>query len=85
MLFYSDHTFLLCAQPQDVCNPKHLAWLCNDTYTQLVESSCQPETPQCFLLTPKLLPGLPMGDGITILNIMNGPSIDSTVITASNR
>eukprot|EP00983_Pelagomonas_calceolata_P103335 1158902-Pelagomonas_calceolata.AAC.8 len=51
----------------------------------LVESSCQPETPQCFLLTPKLLPGLPMGEGITVLNIMNGPSIDNAVIATSNR
>jgi hypothetical protein len=52
---------------------------------QVVDSSCQPGTPQCFLLTPKLLPGLPLGEGITVLNIMNGPSIDNSVIAASNR
>ncbi len=28
-------------------------------FTQLVEASCQEGTPQCFLLTPKLLPDLP--------------------------
>lgn len=28
-------------------------------FMQLVEASCQQGTPQCFLLTPKLLPDLP--------------------------
>lgn len=28
-------------------------------FMQLVEASCQEGTPQCFLLTPKLLPDLP--------------------------
>ncbi|KAF5831942.1 P-loop containing nucleoside triphosphate hydrolase protein [Dunaliella salina] len=54
-------------------------------FSLLVESSCQPGTPQCFLLTPKLLPGLPMGEGITVLGIMNGHGIDKDVIASSNR
>lgn len=49
-------------------------------FIQLVESSCKPDTPQCFLLTPKLLPGLPFTRDITVLNIMNGPHIDSDLI-----
>jgi hypothetical protein len=38
----------------------------------LVEASTQPGTPQCFLLTPKLLPGLPFGPDVTVLSIFNG-------------
>ncbi|KAL6755030.1 hypothetical protein V8C86DRAFT_1768711, partial [Haematococcus lacustris] len=45
-------------------------------FIQLVESSCKPGTPQCFLLTPKLLPGLPFTPEITVLTIMNGAHID---------
>ncbi len=51
-------------------------------FIQLVESSCKPDTPQCFLLTPKLLPGLPFERAITVLSIMNGPGIDRAVIDA---
>lgn len=32
----------------------------------------RPGTPQCFLLTPKLLPGLPFNEAVTVLQIMNG-------------
>jgi len=32
-------------------------------------------TPQCFLLTPKLLPGLPYSRHITVLSIFNGAQI----------
>jgi hypothetical protein len=32
-------------------------------------------TPQCFLLTPKLLPELPYSQHVTILQIMNGTAI----------
>jgi hypothetical protein len=35
-------------------------------FIQLVESSCKPDTPQCFLLTPKLLGGLPFTPEITV-------------------
>ena len=30
-------------------------------------------TPQCFLLTPKLLPDLPFSADCTVLSIVNGP------------
>jgi hypothetical protein len=42
-------------------------------FKQLVESACKPDTPQCFLLTPKLLPDLPFTDDVRVLNIFNGP------------
>ena len=32
-------------------------------------------TPQSFLLTPKLLPELPFSPAVTVLQIMNGPSV----------
>ena len=32
-------------------------------------------TPQCFLLTPKLLPDLPFTRDVTVLQIMNGSHI----------
>jgi hypothetical protein len=35
-------------------------------FIQLVESSCKPDTPQCFLLTPKLVGGLPFTPEITV-------------------
>lgn len=41
-------------------------------FTQLVRASCVEGTPQCFLLTPKLLPGLEYTRDITVLQIMNG-------------
>lgn len=34
--------------------------------------------PQCFLLTPKLLPDLEYSDGVTCLIILNGPWISDT-------
>ncbi|KAI5064926.1 hypothetical protein GOP47_0020257 [Adiantum capillus-veneris] len=46
-------------------------------FQQLVRAASEPNTPQCFLLTPKLLPDLEYTDACTILNIMNGPWIDS--------
>jgi hypothetical protein len=42
-------------------------------FTKMVEAACRPDTPQCFLLTPKLLPQLEYSSAVTILNIMNGP------------
>ena len=33
-------------------------------------------TPQCFLLTPKLLPDLPFSKDVTVLQIMNGSHVD---------
>lgn len=44
-------------------------------FMQLVESACRPGTPQCFLLTPKLLPALPFTPAVQILQIWNGPAI----------
>ena len=49
-------------------------------FTQLVDSSCRPDTPQCFLLTPKLLPSLTFTSDITILQIMNGAHIEKDLI-----
>jgi structural maintenance of chromosomes protein 5 len=46
-------------------------------FKQLVASSCREGTPQCFLLTPKLLPDLELTKEITILNIFNGTQIDA--------
>jgi chromosome segregation ATPase len=45
-------------------------------FQQLVRAASQPNTPQCFLLTPKLLPDLEYSDACSILNIMNGPWIE---------
>uniref|UniRef100_A0A1D1YS75 Structural maintenance of chromosomes protein 5 n=1 Tax=Anthurium amnicola TaxID=1678845 RepID=A0A1D1YS75_9ARAE len=45
-------------------------------FQQLVRASSQPSTPQCFLLTPKLLPDLEYSDACSILNIMNGPWLE---------
>ncbi|XP_078433795.1 structural maintenance of chromosomes 5 [Wolffia australiana] len=46
-------------------------------FQQLVRAASQPTTPQCFLLTPKLLPELEYSDACSILNIMNGPWIEN--------
>nr|XP_043611222.1 structural maintenance of chromosomes protein 5 [Erigeron canadensis] len=45
-------------------------------FQQLVRAASQPNTPQCFLLTPKLLSDLEYGEACTILTVMNGPWID---------
>uniref|UniRef100_A0A0D9WKM6 Structural maintenance of chromosomes protein 5 n=1 Tax=Leersia perrieri TaxID=77586 RepID=A0A0D9WKM6_9ORYZ len=45
-------------------------------FQQLVRAASQPNTPQCFLLTPKLLPDLEYSAACSILNIMNGPWIE---------
>lgn len=50
-------------------------------FEQLVVASCKEGTPQCFLLTPKLLPDLPFTQDITVLNIFNGALISDTVAT----
>ncbi|KAH9295863.1 hypothetical protein KI387_039451, partial [Taxus chinensis] len=47
-------------------------------FQQLVRAASQPNTPQCFLLTPKLLPDLDYTEACSILTIMNGPWIDKT-------
>ena len=46
-------------------------------FRQLVEAACQPDTPQCFLLTPKLLPNLEYNDHVTLLEIYNGALVAS--------
>ncbi|KAF5946156.1 hypothetical protein HYC85_016384 [Camellia sinensis] len=45
-------------------------------FQQLVRAASQPNTPQCFLLTPKLLPDLEYSEACSILTIMNGPWIE---------
>ncbi|CAM8889041.1 unnamed protein product [Rhodiola kirilowii] len=45
-------------------------------FQQLVRAASQPNTPQCFLLTPKLLPDLIYSEACSILNVMNGPWIE---------
>ncbi|CAM6102353.1 unnamed protein product [Calypogeia fissa] len=45
-------------------------------FQQLVRAASKSNTPQCLLLTPKLLPDLEYTEACTILNIMNGPWID---------
>lgn len=45
-------------------------------FQQLVRAASQLNTPQCFLLTPKLLSDLEYGEACTILTVMNGPWID---------
>uniref|UniRef100_R7WDR8 Structural maintenance of chromosomes protein 5 n=1 Tax=Aegilops tauschii TaxID=37682 RepID=R7WDR8_AEGTA len=45
-------------------------------FQQLVRAASQLNTPQCFLLAPKLLPDLEYSDACSILNIMNGPWIE---------
>ncbi|TVU29709.1 hypothetical protein EJB05_21288, partial [Eragrostis curvula] len=45
-------------------------------FQQLVRAASKLNTPQCFLLTPKLLPDLEYSDACSILNIMNGPWIE---------
>ena len=42
-------------------------------FEQMVASACAPGTPQCFLLTPKLLPQLVYSKEVTVLAIYNGP------------
>ncbi|KAJ4767251.1 Structural maintenance of chromosomes protein 5 [Rhynchospora pubera] len=46
-------------------------------FQQLVRAASQPNTPQCFLLTPKLLPELEYSEACSVLNIMNGPWIEA--------
>lgn len=46
-------------------------------FQQLVRAASEPNTPQCFLLTPKLLSDLEYTEACSILNIMNGPWIQS--------
>ncbi|KAI3988550.1 hypothetical protein MKX01_026364 [Papaver californicum] len=45
-------------------------------FQQLVRAASQLNTPQCFLLTPKLLPDLEYSEACSLLTIMNGPWID---------
>lgn len=44
-------------------------------FKQLVTASCAEGTPQCFLMTPKLLPDLQYSTDITVLVIQNGSNI----------
>ncbi|CAH9122921.1 unnamed protein product [Cuscuta epithymum] len=53
-------------------------------FQQLVRAASQPNTPQCFLLTPKLLPNLEYSEACSILTVMNGPWIDQPSKAWSN-
>ncbi|KAL6495727.1 Structural maintenance of chromosomes protein 5 [Orobanche gracilis] len=58
-------------------------------FQQLVRAASQLNTPQCFLLTPKLLPDLEYSDACSILTVMNGPWIEQAskrgvVVTAGD-
>lgn len=44
-------------------------------FLELVNAATGEGTPQSFLLTPKLLPGLPFSPAVTVLQIMNGYKI----------
>lgn len=44
-------------------------------FLELVNAATGEGTPQSFLLTPKLLPGLPFSSAVTVLQIMNGYKI----------
>ncbi|MED6161368.1 hypothetical protein PIB30_060113 [Stylosanthes scabra] len=58
-------------------------------FQQLVRAATKPNTPQCFLLTPKLLPNLQYSEACSILTVMNGPWIrqptDSNLSTLYGR
>ncbi|KAL4856314.1 Structural maintenance of chromosomes protein 5 [Chlorella vulgaris] len=49
-------------------------------FMQLVEAACGDGTPQCFLLTPKLLPNLPFTRDVSVLQIMNGGHIKDVAV-----
>jgi hypothetical protein len=66
---------LLCSQSVEGWR-RHL----KDTHPRHTHSHCAwwhagEGTPQCFLLTPKLLPDLPFTHSVNVLQIMNGPHI----------
>ena len=63
----------------DACDQPQVNELLFGRYTylkKLVEEACIPGSPQCFLLTPKLLPSLHYSDEVTVLNIFNGPFLN---------
>ncbi|CAI5480010.1 unnamed protein product, partial [Closterium sp. Yama58-4] len=51
-------------------------------FQQLVRAATHDHTPQCFLLTPKLLPDLDYGEACTVHCVMNGPHATSLASTA---
>lgn len=50
----------------------------------LCRAATQPGTPQCFVLTPKLLPDLEYNDAVTVMCIFNGPWIADVAKEYSN-
>ena len=48
-------------------------------FTQIAKTACEPDVPQYFLITPKLLPDLNYTPEMTILCIFNGPHIDPSL------
>lgn len=54
------------ARPLPACLPTH------PCSSHCPPACCREGTPQCFLLTPKLLPDLPFSKDVTVLQIMNG-------------
>ncbi|GAB2216841.1 hypothetical protein Droror1_Dr00024621 [Drosera rotundifolia] len=53
-------------------------------FQQLVRASSQPNTPQCFLLTPKLLPNLEYGEACNLLIMFTGTYIEKAADLWSN-
>lgn len=45
-------------------------------FQQLVRAASKPNSPQCFLLTPKLLPELDYSEACSIITMVNGPWIE---------
>ena len=58
-------------QGMDATNERHM-------FKQLVEAASRPHTPQCFILTPKLLPNLTYSDTVNVMCIFNGPHIKAS-------
>ena len=52
-------------------------------FKQLVDAACRDGTPQCFLLTPKLLPGLGFRPNVTVIQIMNGTRLGGIALPFS--
>ncbi|KAG2448839.1 hypothetical protein HYH02_006190 [Chlamydomonas schloesseri] len=53
-------------------------------FQQLVSASTEADTPQCFMLTPKLLSDLVYSGDVTVLQIMNGASVPAAMVAVHN-
>ena len=52
-------------------------------FQNMVAACSRPGTPQCFLLTPKLLPQLDYGDCVSVLFVYNGPFLKDVTDAAA--